>query len=95
MADLFVAAREARCGKKARVRSIGAVTFVFISEMIDASVELEASAKENDFWIPALMKTVSRSGWFWRMDEVACEMPARSEISHCCVWLAHLYRQCI
>jgi hypothetical protein len=50
--------RETRCGMRRRVRRMGAVRLVVISEMMEVGVEAVGSVKEKDFWIPAQRRTV-------------------------------------
>lgn len=55
-------ARESKCGAKACTRSVGAVRLAAISRSISPVAILEGSKKLKLFWIPALMRTVSRLG---------------------------------
>ena len=52
----------ARCGRKRRVRMMGAVRLVFTSFAMAVSVEVEGSVREKELMMPALMKTVSMFG---------------------------------
>lgn len=53
-----------------------------ISPVMLAGVVVEASRMEKAFWIPALMKTVSRVGWDLRISETRSGSVSKSVISH-------------
>ena len=55
-------ARDSRCGANACTSSAGAVRFVLISSAMDVALMLVGSKRLKDFWMPALIMTVSRVG---------------------------------
>lgn len=70
-----------RCGRTRRVRINGAVRLVVISVAIAASLEVAGSAKEMEFMMPALMKTVSMVGNEVEISEILAGRVLRSVTS--------------
>src|ERR1700761_7847812 len=66
---------------KSRVRIIGLVRFVVISFVMASSDELDGSKKLKLDWIPALRKTVSKSGNAFRISSTWLGSEAISAVS--------------
>lgn len=78
-------ASEMRCGTKSRVRSIGDVRFVLISDIMSVSEwedVLGGSRREKALWIPALIKTASIVGCAVRISETVLDKDVKSSMSH-------------